>query len=685
MISIRRDDVVDDYHGTLVPDPYRWLENGDDPLVSDWVAAQNERTRDALDRLPARATWFERLVTLMGAPIVLGAQVRGDLVILLERARDAQQARLVVRSLGDPAHDPIVLADPAAETDDAAAAVDWFFASSDGTLVAYGVSEGGTENSVLHIARTADGGHLPDEIPNCRACSVAWDADTTGFHYTRYPEGDEYHRTVHHHTLGDDWRDDPVVWAEHPTPQAWPSLEASPDGRFLLADIMVGWGRDDVHLLDRTTGEWRTLIEGVEAVNGFVFEDETTLIGMTTLDASRGRIVRIDATAPPADPSGWATVVPERDVVIGVPRVVPGGHYLVATRGGVDRIEWWPDGGGDPTLVGGLGIVSVAGITTDHITGTALALVTGFDQPTALARLDDDADDRAARTAAPWFPTDATSGGGGGERPSLAVDHVEYPSTDGTMIGLFLVHRHDVTPDPDTATILNGYGGFAITETPVWSPTIAAWCEAGGLYAIAGLRGGAEHGEDWHHAGRRADKQNVFDDFHAAADWLVDQGMTSRDRLAIAGGSNGGLLVGAALTQRPDLCRAVWCAVPLLDMVRFPNFLIARLWTDEYGDPDVPDEFAWVWSYSPYHRVAEGQRYPAVLLTTAEGDTRVDPLHARKMAAMLQHAAVDQDERPILLHQEGRAGHGVGKPVGKRAAEQADVLAFFTWQLGLEP
>ncbi|MGH9270172.1 MAG: prolyl oligopeptidase family serine peptidase, partial [Ilumatobacteraceae bacterium] len=212
---------------------------------------------------------------------------------------------------------------------------------------------------------------------------------------------------------------------------------------------------------------------------------------------------------------------------------------------------------------------------------------------------------------------------------------------------------------------------------------VAAWCEAGGVYAIAGLRGGAEEGEAWHHAGRRANKQNVFDDFHAAADWLVDTGRASRERLAIVGRSNGGLLVGAALTQRPDLCRAVWCGVPLLDMVRFPQFLIARLWTDEYGDPEVAEEFGWLHAYSPYHRVVGGTCYPATLFTTAEGDTRVDPLHARKMAALLQAATSCGDDRLILLLQEGRAGHGVGKPVAKRADELADGLTFLGAQVGL--
>jgi prolyl oligopeptidase len=266
--------------------------------------------------------------------------------------------------------------------------------------------------------------------------------------------------------------------------------------------------------------------------------------------------------------------------------------------------------------------------------------------------------------------------------PAFTVGHELYRSADGTEIGLFTVHRQDAPPTPDTPAILTGYGGFAITETPAWSPLIAAWCEEGGLVAVAGLRGGYEEGEAWHDAGRREHKQRVFDDFHAAADHLVATGRTSRDRLALRGGSNGGLLMGAAITQRPDLARAVHCAVPLLDMVRFPQFLIARLWIDEYGDPDVPEELAWLLAYSPYHHVRPGVCYPAALFTTAEGDSRVDPLHARKMAAALQAATSCPHERPVLLHQEERAGHGVGKPLRKQADEAADVLTFFSWQLG---
>jgi prolyl oligopeptidase len=246
------------------------------------------------------------------------------------------------------------------------------------------------------------------------------------------------------------------------------------------------------------------------------------------------------------------------------------------------------------------------------------------------------------------------------------------------------MRRADVTPSAATPLILTGYGGFALSESPAWMTYLVAWCAAGGVAAVAGLRGGLEHGEAWHDAGRRANKQHVFDDFHSAADWLIAHGWTSRQHLAIVGRSNGGLLVGAALTQRPDLARAVWCGVPLLDMVRFPQFRIARLWTDEYGDPDVAEEFEWLRAYSPYHHVVEGTRYPATFLWTAEGDTRVDPLHARKMAALLTSTSSAQDDHPILLRQSGRSGHGQGKPANMRVRDDADVLSFFCWQLGVE-
>ena len=676
-IDTRRQPVTDVLHGVEIADPYRWLEDGDSADVSAWVGAQNARTREALDDLPSRDVWHRRLVELMSVPVVQAVQLRGNRMFVLEREAGAQQARLVARALDDPSTDPVVIADPADGVDDAAIAIDWFHASDDGELVAFGISEGGTENSVLHVARASDGQRSGEAIPNCRAASVAWEPDGSGFFYTRYPDGDQYHRTVHHHRLGDDHADDPVIWAEHPNPQAWPMITLSPDGQRLLVSVMLGWSRHDHHLLDRRTSTWTDIVTEVDAITQFAFAGDDRLVGATTLDAPRGRAVSVELDGDDLGPSSWRTVIGERDSVLGTPVPTADGFVVTTSTVGVDTIERWRftvgrDGAVEPVEVDEIGVMSVMGLVADTDTDVVLAIVSGFDEAPSVWRVG-----VTNERVHPVAEHAAVAG--------LAVSHVSYPSLDGTEIGMFLVHRADTVPSPDTPAILNGYGGFAIAETPMWSPTIAAWCASGGLYAIAGLRGGFEHGEDWHQAGRRERKQNVFDDFHAGGDWLVSTGRTSRERLAIAGGSNGGLLVGAALTQRPDLCRAVWCAVPLLDMIRFPHFLIARLWTDEYGDPDVAEEFEWIHAYSPYHGVVEGTSYPAVLLTTAEGDTRVDPMHARKMAALLQHAGAEQDERPILLHQEGRAGHGVGKPVGKRAAEQADVLAFFSWQLGHRP
>jgi prolyl oligopeptidase len=678
--------VVDVVHGVHVHDPYRWLENGDSADVRNWVTAQNDATRRLLDARPDRELWATRLTSSMARPVALGAQVRDDTVVLLERPEAAPQARLVARTVDTvdtldsvDSVEPVVIADPATAAADAAVAVDWFHLSPDGTLVAYGVSEGGTENSVLRVARTSDGTHLEVEIPNTRACSIGWEPDGSGFCYTRYPEGDEYHRTVHRHHFGDDWRHDPVVWAEHPTPQTWPEVEVSPDGRHVLVSAMRSWSHVEVHLLDRRSGEWTDVVTGVEATSSFTFGHDDQLIGTTTIDAPNGRVVTVALADADVGPDGWTTIVPEREVVVGGLAVAGEALLLVVTRRATDSLERWPLGGraDEPTETFDLGVVSIDALSADADTGRAVAVVSGFTRPGELVRLDETDVSSSPSSSPSLSPAVAPD--------ELVVSEVEYPSIDGTAIGMFVVHRADVDPlDPATTppTILTGYGGFAIAMSPAWSPTIAAWCGAGGVYAVAGLRGGLEHGEAWHRAGKREHKQTVFDDFAAAADWLVSTGRTTRDHLAIAGGSNGGLLVGATVTQRPDLCRAAWCAVPLLDMVRFPRFLIARLWTEEYGDPDVAEEFAWLHAYSPYHRVVDGTCYPAVLLTTAEGDTRVDPLHARKMAARLQAATSCASERPVLLHQEGRAGHGQGKPVAKRVAEQADVLAFLTWQLG---
>jgi prolyl oligopeptidase len=683
--AARRDDAVDVLHGVEVADPYRWLEDADAPATVAWTAAQNDRTRQALDARPDRARWHERLVALLGARVSTGCRLAGERVFTLERWGRQAQFALQVRSAVDRSEPARTLLDPSGLAADAAVAIDWYHPSRDGRLVSYGTSEGGDERSVLRVLDVEAGRPLDDRIPETRAASVGWLPDGDGFLYTRYPEGDEYHRMVYAHALGTDWHDDPLVWDALPTPESWCDVTVSPDGKWALVHVMVGWGRTDVHLLDRTTGEWRVVVAEHDALTQLRFDGDR-LVGTTTLDAPRGRVVAAPLAAP--DAARWTTLVPEGDSVLEACLTAGGTLLVVSTRHAVADLDTYAADGSDrrPLPLPELG--SFSGLSADPDRPMAFCQLESFTRPADLWRWTPDAGlvEWSAAPAATGVGVDAEVSTGHLTAPldpgAFTVRQVRYPSTDGTEIGLFVVHRRDREPDPTTACILTGYGGFAIAETPAWSPAIAAWCEQGGLYAIAGVRGGYEEGEAWHRAGRRQHKQNVFDDFAAAADFLVASGWTSRDRLALRGGSNGGLLVGAALTQHPDMARAVHCAVPLLDMVRYPQFLIARLWTDEYGDPDVPEELDWLLGYSPYHHVTADACYPAVLFTAAEGDSRVDALHARKMTAALQWASSCAEARPILLRQEGRAGHGVGKPLAKQADELADVLSFLTWQLG---
>ncbi|HSB85869.1 MAG TPA: prolyl oligopeptidase family serine peptidase [Ilumatobacteraceae bacterium] len=678
--STRRGADVEVLHGITVADPYRWLEDGDSEEVAAWVAAHNLRTGQALTTRPIWSSWQQRLAALTALPTVGVALVRGDRLFVLERAAGADQFALVLRSAVDNDEPPRVLLDPAQRAADGAVAIDWFEPSTDGALVAIGLSEGGTEQSTLSVLDVSTGSLLDDTIPNTRASTIAWLPDNSGFWYLRYPPGDVYHRHVYFHRLGTDPAGDPLVFDALPTPESWPDVLASDDGRHLLVSMSVGWSRTDAHLLDTLTGEWHEVVSGVEASSSFFFHGGE-LYGVTSRDATNGRLV----AAPLDAPHQWRTVIPERDVVLARAASLGDELVVVSSAAAVDTIEVWSTDGTLQRTLDELGLVSVESLDTEG--ATAFFVVNSFDSPPQMFRMDARMNAGMSAGMSAGISRGVQQWSGVVDRsllPAMKVAQLRYPSPDGTEIGLFVMHRLDVQPSAGSPLLLTGYGGFAIAEKPAWLVRAAAWCTAGGVFAVAGLRGGYEHGEAWHHAGRRAHKQNVFDDFHAAADWLVANGYTSRDALALEGGSNGGLLMGAAITQRPDLARVVHCAVPLLDMIRFPKFLIARLWTDEYGDPDVAEEFAWIHAYSPYHHVTDGTEYPAVLFTTAEGDSRVDPLHARKMAALLIDAGSGQDERPILLRQSGRAGHGQGKPANMRVRDDADVLTFIAWQLGAE-
>jgi prolyl oligopeptidase len=668
-------DVVEVLHGTEVHDPYRWLEDGESEETSAWVAAQNARTRAVLDALPARPALHARLLELLQVGMVGAPAVVADRVFTLERVGDQDQAVLVLRSALDAgvAAEPVV--DPHPMAADHAASIDWFSPSPDGTLVAYGVSQGGSEHGTLRIVDVDTGDHLPDAIPHIRHGSVAWLPDGSAFAYSRLPDpatvpaGDEgYWETVWWHRVGDDPDKDEQLLGDGLEKTALPAATISPDGRWLAFHVSYMPTRTDVVLLDRETGERTVVVEGREATTWLQVVGDR-LYGVTNLDAPRGRVVSAPLSGPEAE--NWTTVVAESHAVI--EGAVVAGRSLVVSSSehAVSRLHRYAlDGSaGQEIVLPELG--SVGGLDADPASERALFTFTSFARPPGLWR---------------WSPDDGvqplTRFASAVDPDAFTVEQAFYRSTDGAGVPLFLVRSTATAPAPDTPTLLTAYGGFSISNTPAYSAGTVAFCEAGGVWAVACIRGGGEYGEDWHRAGMLADKQQCFDDFHAAADWLVAEGRTSRDRLAIRGGSNGGLLVGAALTQRPDLCRAALCAVPLLDMLRYHRFLIGALWIPEYGDPDDPDQFEVIARYSPYQHVVEGTAYPATLVTTAESDSRVHPMHARKFAARLQAATATPEERPILVRIETRAGHGVGKPAWKQADEAADTWAFVLWQLG---
>ena len=672
-----RENVVDDVHGTKITDPYRWLEADATERVRDWTEQQNVRTRAVLDPLAQRAWFARRLRELLSVGLLGTPRPIAGRLFHTRREGDQKQAVLYMRDAVDGKDRALI--DPNALDREGLVTLDWYYPSPDARYVAYGLSRGGDEMSTLQVMNTATMKDLPDRIPHTQRSTVAW-ADG-GFYYTVHPAagsvppGDEnYYRRVRYHSLGADAATDELVFGEGRAKEDILGVATSPDGRWVLLSAYQGWARSDLYLLDRRHPERgiATVMEGKDALaEGAPVGGRVWL--RTNFDAPNYRIVSVRCEAP--ETSRWETVVPEGEHVIeGFERTEDRVAVLRLARA-TSRIATYDLAGKDEREIAlpSLGAVELLqgdptgdqiGYTFQSFTQPAIGLV---------------ADARTAATAEVVrlrMPI-------GLDVASIAVDQTTYFSRDGTEVTMFLVHRKDVTPTGAVPTLLTGYGGFNISRTPMYSAGAAAWVEAGGLFALPNLRGGGEYGETWHRAGMLANKQNVFDDFHAAAEALIARGWTDARHLAVAGGSNGGLLVGAALTQRPDLFAAVICAVPLLDMLRYQNFRIARFWIAEYGSAEDPKQAEWLRTYSPYHNVRAGVRYPPVLFTTADGDSRVDPMHARKMAALLQ-AQSEDPESVVLLRVDRDAGHGIGKPLDKQVDDFSDQYAFIAWRTGLE-
>jgi prolyl oligopeptidase len=720
--AAERLDLVEELHGHRVADPYRWLENTvdadrpdrPDPRTAAWSAAQEELFATQAAGWPGRDRVAGRIRALLGAGNVGVPVWRGRRRFFVRREGSQEHAVLVVVEPGpDGTETERVLLDPMVLDPTGLTTLDAWQPSLEGDLLAYQLSAGGTEESLLRVMQVSTGGDVDGPIDRARYSPVAWLPGGSAFYYVRrlapdlLPESErQYHRRVYRHTLGADPSGDQEIFGAGLDLRSYYGVSVSRDGRWLTVSAATGTApRNDVWLADLAPAadapaadapaadapggdapggggspELRPVAVGLDARVGTHVGRDGRLYVATDLDAPRGRLVVTTPQDP--GPDTWKDLLPhDPEAVLEDFVILDGGQLSDAplllaawTRHAVSEVSVHELGTGT-RLEGGRGVVQLPGIGsigalvsrpegsdeawfgyTDHATAPHVYRIDGRDGSVSL-----------------WATPPGTV-----TVPDVVTRQVAYPSADGTTIRMFVIARADTVDgdgDPTAArpTILYGYGGFGVPLTPGYSASILAWVEAGGYYVVANLRGGSEEGEQWHRAGMGELKQNVFDDFHAAAQQLIAGGWTAPDRLAISGGSNGGLLVGAALVQRPDLYAAVVCSAPLLDMVRFEKFGLGATWNTEYGSADDPEQLPWLLAYSPYHHVRDGAEYPAVLFTVFDGDTRVDPMHARKMCAALQAATASA--RPVLLRAEKDVGHGA-RAVSRSVALSADTMAF---------
>jgi prolyl oligopeptidase len=666
--------VVDDYFGTKIVDPYRWLENGRDPQVQAWSHAQDSYTHAALGKLPGRAALRTELTKLFSIPTIDTPAPYGPYLFYSRRGPGQNQPVYLVRPAAGGAER--VLVDPNKLSKDGTLAVDWSYPSADGKYVAYGTSLNGDEQSTLHVVETGTGRLLLDSITRMRAAAVAWLPDDSGFYYTRFADSateTNVDRRVYVHALAKniDGEGDTMVYGSGLPQDHWASVDLSHDGRWLLLYASHGSeNANDLEVRDlaHPSAEPIVINQGGNASwSGQVVGNSLYLL--TNDAAPRNQFVEVDLENPVR--GNWRTRIPQGTGVVDS-AVVADGH-IVATflENASSRIRIYSLDGRLERELGLPGIGSVQGLGAQDNSPIVYYGFASFNVPFEIQRYDLSTSKGALweREPVPFDPS------------RFVVKQVRYHSKDGTLVSMFLMYKRGLKLDGSAPAYLTGYGGFDINLTARFSFRALIWAQRGGVYAVPNLRGSGEYGERWHRAGMLANKQNVFDDFAWAAKWLIANKYTSSQKLAIQGGSNGGLLVAATEAQHPDLFRAVECDVPLTDMLRYQKFLIARLWVSEYGSSDDKSQFAYIAKYSPYQNIRTGAHYPATLVTTSKDDSRVDPMNARKLAARLQ--AANGGPYPIYLRVEAKTGHGAGRPISKIIEEQVDELSFLFHELGV--
>ena len=669
----------DNYHGTLVADPYRWLEDPDTKSTKAWVKAQNEVTNSYLATISQRHSIQQRLTQLWDYEKYGTPFQRGERYFYFKN--NGLQNQSVLYTLTSLEDEGEVLLDPNILSEDGTIALSGLAISDDGQWLAYGLSTAGSDWVEYRVRNIATGEDTDDHLQWIKFSGASWSKDNRGFFYSRYDEPNEqtkledvnYYQKLYYHRLGTDQSEDMLIYHRSDQKEWGFSGGVTEDGKYLIIGVWLG--TDSKNLLfyknlqdpDSPVVE---LISEFEASYGVIDNDEDTFWVQTDLDAPRGKVIAIALDKP--EKANWQEIIPEAAETLESVGILNNQFVLDYLKDARSQIKIYDLNGSFVREVELPGIGSAGGFNGKREDRETFYTFTSFTTPTTIYRYDmQTGESQLFRQPQVDFNPD-----------DYQTQQVFYPSKDGTKIPMFITHKKGIELDGNNPTYLYAYGGFNISLTPSFSVSNLVWLEMGGIYAVANLRGGGEYGEAWHQAGMKENKQNVFDDFIAAGEWLIEQKYTNKDKLAIAGGSNGGLLVGACITQRPDLFAAAIPAVGVLDMLRFHKFTIGWAWCSEYGSPDNNEDFKTLYAYSPLHNLKSGTNYPATMITTADHDDRVVPAHSFKFAAALQ--AAHQGDNPVLIRIETKAGHGAGKPTTKIIEEAADKWGFLVANLGME-